>query len=355
MNNARIALVEIGRSHDECLLTQFNALKSIDAEIHLICDSNVRERNEYLQTNLKGIYEVNTTGSAIGDVRLMRGIIRYLKENKIEKVVFNTAQGGHIRNLALMIPKSIKCYGIIHTIRKFNESFTQKIIHKMVKRYAVLSDDLLKRVKPNSKITVQSFYPIEFPTGTGKMSKPENEIWIGIPGGVENRRKDLDSFPEMISKTAENVRFIFLGKSDFSRSDAQTFVSKLKAQDLMNRVQLFDDFIPTGQFLEYVQACNFLLPLIHPNTPSSDQYIVNQISGSFSLSFGLKIPLLIHEAYQSEEDLQHAAFFYNTETFTENLENGIESCTKKIVEIDSITKWETAFQYPNFLRFIELI
>jgi hypothetical protein len=355
MNNARIALVEIGGSHDECILTQVNALKTRKTEIHLICDSKVRERNEYLNAEFKEIYEVNTTGSALGDVRLMRGIIRYLKENRIEKVVFNTAQGGHIRNLALMMPKSIQCYGIIHTIRKFNESFTQKIIHKMIKRYAVLSDDLLKRVKPNSKINVRSFYPIEFPVRKEEKSENGNEIIIGIPGGVENRRKDLAAFSEMISQTPENIRFIFLGNSDFSRSDTQEFIATLEAGNLMKRVELFDHFIPTGEFFTRIQACDFLLPLIHPDTPSADEYIVNQISGSFSLSFGLKIPLLIHEAYQTEDDLQKSAFFYTPEHFCKKLESAIEERPNKIVEIDSVSKWKNAFQHRNFVQFIELI
>lgn len=352
MNSARVALLEIGGSHDECLLTQINALKTVDAEIHLICDKNVRKRNEYLNPTFKGIFEVNTTGSALGDVRLMRGIIRYLKENKIEKVVFNTAQGGHIRNLALMMPKSIKCYGIIHTIRKFNESFTQKVIHRMIKRYAVLSDDLLKRVKPNEKLYVQSFYPIEFPLGE-KAEKPENEIWIAIPGGLESRRKDLAAFPNMISEIAENVRFIFLGKSDFSQTDTQLFIEIIKEKNLTDRVMLFDHFVPTEQFLAQIQAADFLLPLIHPNTPSANEYISNQISGSFSLSFGLKIPLLIHEAYRAEDDLKKSAFLYTPETFTETLKTAIQSRTNKIVDITSVDKWHSSFQHTCFLKLIE--
>ncbi len=88
---------------------------------------------------------------------------------------------------------------------------------------------------------------------------------------------------------------------------------------------------------------------------NQDEYIVNQISGSFSLSFGLKIPLLIHEAYQSEDDLQKSAFFYTVENFRKKLETAIENHPNKVVEIDSVEKWKSSFQQLNFLRFIELI
>ncbi len=189
MNTVKIALVEIAGSHDECMLTQINALRSMDTEIHLICDKRVLKRNRELFSAIPNQFEVNTTGAAFGDFRLMKSIVRYLKANNIQKVVFNTAQGGHVRNLALLIPKSIECYGIIHTIRKFNDSFTQKIIHRAIKDYAVLSDDLLKRITPNPQLHIRSFYPIDFPKVESKVDKQEDRIWIAIPGGVETRRK----------------------------------------------------------------------------------------------------------------------------------------------------------------------
>ena len=45
MKKAKVALIEIAGSHDECMLTQVNALKSVGAEIYLICDKQVFGRN----------------------------------------------------------------------------------------------------------------------------------------------------------------------------------------------------------------------------------------------------------------------------------------------------------------------
>ena len=284
----------------------------------------------------------------------MKSIVRYLKANKVQKVVFNTAQGGHVRNLALLMPKSIECYGMIHTIRKFNESFTQKIIHRMIRNYVVLSDDLLKRIRLNPKLSVRSFYPIDFPKAEYKAEKPEGETWIAIPGGVETRRKDLASLPEMIASTPDNVTFFFLGKTDFNREDVKVFLDRLDELSIEDRVVLYDDFVPTSDFFAILSNTDFLLPLVHPNTPSADQYIVNQISGRFTLSFGLKIPLLIHAHYDSEEDLRLSSFFYACESFGKDFENSKQQLTEKIVQIDSVEKWKTGFQYSNYLDFIQL-
>lgn len=354
MKKIRVALIEIAGSHDECMLTQINALKSADAEIHLICDKDVFARNTETFASIPHQLEINTTGAAIGDFRLMKSIVRYLKSNGIQKVVFNTAQGGHVRNLALLMPKSIECYGIIHTIRKFNESFTQKIIHRMIKNYVVLSDDLLKRIKPDPRLSVRSFYPVDFPKAEYKAEKSEGETWIAIPGGVETRRKDLESLPEMIAATPENVTFIFLGKTDYKREDVKAFLDRLDELSIKDRVVLYDDFVPTPDFFAVLSNTDFLLPLIHPNTPSAEQYIVNQISGSFTLSFGLKIPLLIHRHYQTEEDLKVTSFFYNIETFGNDFETSKEKLTEKIVQIDAVEKWNSTFQHENYLKFIKL-
>lgn len=355
MKGARIALVEIGGSHDECLLTQINALKSVDAQIFLICDKTVKQRLAYLSDTFTGTYEVNTTGAALGDFLLMRRMMKFLKANRIEKVVFNTAQGGHVRNLRFLMPKSITCYGVVHTIRKFNQSKTQQVIHKMIHRYVVLSDDLLERTKKQPGIHVGSFYPIDFYTPKNTVEKPGEEVRIAIPGGLESRRKDMSRLVEMIASTPENVRFFFLGRTDAAREDVSAFLQQLEEKQLQQRVHYFTEYLSDEQFFGTLRSCDFIMPLIHPDTPSSDEYPYQQISGSFNLSYGLKIPLLIHEAYQGIADLQTSSAFYTIETFEKDLALGRKKQTNIIVEIGGVEKWKTNVQHTNYLQFLELI
>ncbi len=354
MEAPRIALVEFGGSHDECLLTQVLALKQINASILLVCDEAIKNRNPEIVALVDEVYLVKTTGKAIGDLKTMKLLVRFLKAWGIQKVIFNTAQGGHVRNLALLMPKQIQCYGIIHTIKKFNESFTQKVIHKAIKHYLVLSDDLLPRVKHQKNLTIQSFYPVDFPKTDFISTKKEGEIWITIPGGVETRRKDLSSCADLIEQSPKNVTFIFLGKTDESREDAQEFLTELQSRNLIDRVSIYADFVPHKTFFSILHQSDFLLPLIHPHTPSSNEYIKNQISGSFTLSFGLKIPLLIHEAYSTERDLQQSAFFYREFNFGEQLEVAMQNREQKKQEIEGVEKWKPEVQHSQFLSFLGL-
>lgn len=153
------------------------------------------------------------------------------------------------------MPKHIVCYGLIHTLRKFQNSFTQKVIHRMIKKYVVLSDDLLAKVKPVPGIEISSFYPIDFPHY--EQDYPKKDILVTLTGGVENRRKDLKSFIGMCSNSPAEVHFVFLGKSDMSREDVQVFVDELESWGIRNRVTLFPEFVDQATFDAVLKQTDF--------------------------------------------------------------------------------------------------
>lgn len=349
-----VALVEFGGSHDECLLTQMEALREAGIPIVLVTNRQLFERNPHWHAFCRSACFVEPTGKAIGDVVLMRGVVKFLKQQQVTKVVFNTAQGGHIRNLSFLMPRTIKAYGIIHTVRKFQGSFTQKRIHSMIKRYAVLSDDLLQHISPPNGVHVGSFYPIAFPHFEQTITKPDGEIWLTITGGVENRRKDLSSVVELLRSTPDHVRLIFLGKTDMQKEEVIRFLNELEQHQMRERVVLFESFVDHATFDHYLQLTDFLMPLIHPGTPSADEYINHQISGAFTLAFGYRIPLLIHRAYNTEADLQLSAHFYTPETFSSDLEAALQEHDLLVQQIASTEKWQKTVQYQRYLELLEL-
>ena len=355
MKQVKVALVEFGGSHDECMLTQMEALHAVNAHVTLVTNAQLYNRNPQWHKLVNDVYFIEPTGKALKDVGLMRHLVKYLNQNGVSKVVFNTAQGGHVRNLSFLLPKSIQAYGIIHTIRKFQGSFTQKVIHRKIKRYVVLSDDLRKHVTVPKGISVGSFYPVSFPNFEQKVEKPAGEHWITITGGVENRRKDLDTVIGFIHSTDAKIRFVFLGKTDPNHADARIFLEAIETKGLTDRVRYFTDFVDHATFDAYLQQTDFLLPLIHPNTPSADEYINHQISGAFTIAFGYKIPLLIHEAYCSEHDLTISAAFYQLAEFGEGLKTAFSLHEHIRQQIEQEEKWTKPFQYRNYLRFLEML
>ena len=354
MKQVTVALVEFGGSHDECMLTQLEALQSVNATVILVTNRQVYDRNPHWHKLISEAYFIEPTGKALKDVGLMRRLVRYLKQNNVSKVVFNTAQGGHVRNLSFLLPKSIRAYGIIHTIRKFQGSFTQKVINRKIKRYVVLSDDLLRHVTAPKGISVKSFYSVSFPNFHQQVEKQAGGYWITITGGVENRRKDLDAVIGFIQATGPEVRYVFLGKTDLKHPDAKVFLETVEAAGLTDRVRYFTDFVDHATFDAYLQQTDFLLPLIHPNTPSANEYINHQISGAFTIAFAYKIPLLIHVAYNTEYDLTISASFYDIPTFGENLQTAFSLREHLYQRISQEEKWTKSYQYHNYLRFLEI-
>lgn len=354
MSSKTVALIEFGGSHDECLLTQAEAIRSADWEIVLVVDPSIYARNPQLVALCRTVHLVQPTGKAFGDLKLMRNLVKTLKKEGVSKAVFNTAQGGHIRNLALLMPGSITCYGIIHTIRKFQGSFTQQVIHKAIRRYVVLSDDLLKRVRVPKGVTVGSFYPICYPQPNLEVEKSEGERWITITGGVENRRKDLSGLVEFIESAPPECRFIFLGKTDTKREDVQTLLQELGARKLTDHIRYYTHFVDHVTFDAVLRKTDLLLPLIHPGTPSADEYISNQISGAFTLSWAYHIPLLVHEAYRGEEDLAKSAFFYSQENAASVVRKAIDEREVVSARIAAEPKWQVEVQYRNYLELLEI-
>jgi hypothetical protein len=241
----------------------------------------------------------------------------------------------------------------VHTLNKFKGSFTQKLIHTKIKKYFVLNDYFLSKIIPPKGIQISAFYPLEFPHFEQTLQKAQTEKWIAIIGGVENRRKDLVGCISLMKQLKEeNVKFIFLGKSNFNSEEVKLFKEELEENELTDKVILFDAFVSSELFDAYLKQTDFIWPLVHPNTPSADEYFKNQISGAMNVSFSYKIPLLVHEAYFAEwKDLQYS-FSYSLTNFSECFQKAVsekEKVKKALLENEKFTLQYQAEKYVDFI------
>ena len=348
LNNDKIAIVEVGGSHDECILTQLGALKKGGKEIVLICTEVVAQRNSCFEDYVTSTVLIETKGQSKGTQA--KAIWNAIKSSNVAKVVFNTAQGGVIRNVCLKaLFSKVEFIGIIHTTRKFEGSFTQKIINRKIKKYLLLSQFLHDRIVPPKGIETDYFYPIAFPQQNN--FSDESHVIVAILGGVEKRRKDLDGFIQMAQQVvAKDVEFVFLGKSDPQLEDVKEFRAKLEEGGIMEKVKLYDHFVSQEDFDTLLSKASFILPLVHPDTPSADQYFKNQISGATNVAFGYNIPLLIHEGYHHVHEMNAGSFYYNLKNFDAVLTEAIEGREDKVKALESdYTIIEQEKRYFNFL------
>ena len=347
-----VALIEVGESHDECLYSQIFALKNSGSKVLLICTEKLRARNPHFEQHISEYYTVPFSASGTKNMLAMKGVLKYMKRNNVSRAILNTAQGTHIRNLCLWARFSkIEFIGIIHTTRKFEGSFTHRVISKKVKKFLLLSKHLLSTVQARPGTQLDYFYPIRYWDENNQRIESD-KFELTIIGGVEKRRKDLDGFVDMIKGLDDSVRFTFLGKTNMEDETVRDFQKKLKEQQLESAVVFFDRFVSHDQFSEQLRRTDAILPLVHPDTPSAEQYFKKQISGAMNVAFGYKIPLLIHEAYKGIEEMKFACLYYDPGHFVSMLSDNKEALKEIVERMKQNEEFNVAHQEARYLKFV---
>lgn len=352
-----VALIEFSPSHSECLYAQLLFLNKAGYTIHLIIPHGLRNEVETFGT-VEHLFYIDPGRDFQGRWKSVFAVRQYLMENKITTAVFNTAEGNHVRDFCLTAPFGLNLAGTIHHTYKWRKSFTQKIISLRVHKYFVLNDYLLAGIPKRARFTAESYYPIFFPpVFNHTIKKPKGEIWVGIPGVVEFRRRDYRTFLEQLSKTKPDsaLRFILLGKSAPSSSDGKQLRTMVQKANLARQFYFFNDFIANEIYFGYLRQCDVILPLIHPHTSLYDIYSRWQVSGAYNLSFGFGIPMLMHKSFEHISDFQISSYFYEIETLVETM-NSLASNTHllsaKASAIRSNPKFSIEYQSDKYIRFL---
>lgn len=345
----KIALVELGGFHNECLYSQIKCLKTIPSiYITLICDPKVAQSTTDFDENIdsKIVIEVS---KGIAAWKQFYKLSNFLLTENFDKIILNTAQSSHAKKLCFFVRNKIDVYGILHNVQKLNGSIGQKIISNSVKGYFVLNDYLLEKTKKIKTTKFSSFYAIFFPfISPPSLSKPNDEIWICIPGQIEEKRRDYDTLVEQLSykKLAKHIKFIFLGK--IKEEYAFTIKQKIENLGLQNQFMYWEEFVPDKLFHALLQKSDFIMPLIHPNHLSASYYEY-RISGTFNLAFAHKKPLLIEQNYQKYEDFKTNSVGYVTSNLLEVI-NKLEKIDSDLLYQEE--KWSFEFQKKKYLDFI---
>lgn len=352
MTKVKVAIVEIGGSHDECILSQVLALKEKGCYVVFCGTLEIYQRNALFQDLFDEFHEIIFPKTMLGDFRTMRQLSKWFVKNDVFKVIANTAQGGHIRNLVLTSSRKIEFYGIVHTIKMFSGSFTQWLISRKMKRFFVLNDTLLDKIPVQKGRDINSFYPLDYPSFNMQLDKGLDERWMVIIGGVENRRKDLTGFIDIAKNAPLNVKFIFLGKTDPSREETKAFLDKLNENSLQNTVLTFDYFIDQELFDAYLKKADGILPLVHPTTPSATEYFNRQISGALNIAFSYHIPLFVHDEYKNWEDFRTGVHFYHMKNCQQQLIEFILELPRLKLEMEANPKFDKQAQRTKFAQIV---
>lgn len=345
-----IALLEIGGAHDAFIFTQLHALHG-HAKLLLIINTALLERNPQFRDYLDDVLLIDYANNTKDTKRTINTIWQYLKEQRVDTLVLNTAHGQPIRMLcmkALFHP--MQFIGIAHVMRAFQVSGTQKLINLKVQKYLTLSEHLLSAKKLPKRIPLSYFYPLRLYSGNKQIKK--TGPLVVIVGSVGTRRKDLDGFIAMSKNIDYDVEFVFLGRSDENKEEVRVFHAALDATGMAHRVRTFSHFVDQETFDAYLKAADLLLPLVHPDTTSAEQFFKNQIPAAMLMAFSYKIPLLLHQAYQHIVEMKTAAFYYTLANFKDTLRLALQQGATKKQLMQEDTHYNVVLQEMRFAKYV---
>ncbi|MGB6153311.1 MAG: hypothetical protein WBG48_15130 [Pricia sp.] len=346
----KTAIVEISKSHEECIYSQISFLKDAGHQVTLVLNSKLDEQIlDYAHLADDIVYFDFEKVSGIKKIQLSWGLFVALKT--FDFVIFNTAHSNSVlRNVSVMLQfAKTKCIGILHDTKKLQSSFTQRIISKKVKHYFVLNDALLPAKETAQGVSLQSFYPIFFPDYEKVPVYKQDHIWIGIPGRIDYQRRDFDFLTEALEQIEglDRIRFLILGKLDYGTPDGKRFQDSLEKSGQSKRLKLFHSFIENRDFHAYLDECDYIMPLLRPN----EDYLSAKISGAFNLAFAHRKPMLCNSFFKDIPDLEANSFFYDAASFPQ-LISDIAAGRLKTPTSYSDPKWKYEFQQNRYIDFI---
>ncbi len=340
----KIALIEVGDFHDECLYSQLQFLQSEDIDVTLFVNKKLKSRITSL-SSLATIDYLDLSSKARKYKHWFK-MWRKIVFGGYSKVIFNSAESNIYKFVQFSFPKRIELIGTLHNGQNLKLKSKQKVISKKLDKYFVLNDFVAQAIS-KEKLTANkltSYYPIFFPKIESSLQKPENEIWMTVPGVISFDKRDYSIFKDL--KLYENIKIIFLGRAN--NPDALAFIKEAKAFPSFQNMAFFEDFIPNDLFHDYIKHSDYILPLIHPNNEFFNYFLKYKISGSYNLAFGYKKTLLMEQSFSEIEDFKETAFFYDANHF-ERIFDIIKNSEKKEYQNP---KWSFEFQKKNYLDFI---
>ncbi len=351
----RVAIIETGGSHDEVILPQLMFLQDESLEIHLIMRRKHYERTGPFDKAIR-CFLLEKENNIADRLKNLHTITRYLSDFRISDVIINTAQGAFIRDLSFLLSRDLNITGIAHNPQKLGRSFSQKLITRTIKKYFVLSDYILKNVQQeNPGLTLTSFYPVFFPPFTKENHR--DKLDICIPGAMDTQRRDYHGLLLELerSRPDENIRFVFLGRCQ--KDDALALRKKIESLLPPSQRLFFSEFIPVDEFMQYSGNASIILPLLTPSVPMFDLYRKYKVTGAMNIAFGLKIPMVLHEALLGIDDFAQSSFFYSEGEMISTINhlclNREELAVKKHAILD-MTKFSFEYQKKKYLDFLNL-
>jgi len=341
----KILLVEVNPYHEECLYSQCLMAKHLGRDVMVVANSKSRERVKPFLREIVNEIIFMPFGSGFKGTKALLRLYLLILSLKDVHVHFNTAQGNVVWKLFLLpFPKRTHVTGTIHNVEKLRKSIGQKIINRQIRGYMLLSDLLLPEYKVSCKRYASVVYLVFYPrVDTIQIEKPQGEIWIVIPGAVSLNRRDFMSLFTSNAIYPSNVKIILLG--NINKGDGLLVKKVIHEKGLEQSFKTFENYVPDSTFYAYVEACDYIMPLVHPSKPKYAKYVSTKISGTYNLAIAYRKPMLCPLEMSGYEDFDDTSIFYDEKDIAK-LFSSLKNISSK--GFFTLPKWSLDYQAVQF-------
>ncbi len=352
----KAALVELGGSHTECLFAQIFFLRERGYEIHVICNRHLWPFLSDVHQHITGHMLVDTDVKGYQQYKLLREVWQYIRQGRIENVIFNTTELKIVRNLLMFPFPGVQFTGLLHNGRKLSTGSTvRRFIARKVKKFFVLNDGMLPHLHASDKLTIRSFYAAFFPEMEHvPLPKGDQEFWVCIPGEIDPARRDIPGLIDQIAKQglAPNVKVMLLGslKAD---SPLAAAINALPQKDQV--ITFGEQKLSNDVFHSYVRQSDIILPLLHPVLSRFDEFIKTRISGAYNLAFAYKLPLMMEQHFEAWEDFREHALLYPADALVQTLNEVVANPSVLKEKKEGLRNWSKLSFDVQCKRYMDLL
>lgn len=359
LNKEKVMIVEQSHAHQDLIYAQVLFLIASGFKPVLWVNENIA----FQQDLIKGEFEIIKRKFDTAKERIIfaKDLKKYVKQNNIKKIIFNTSQGVKARNIIIrFIFNKVKIFGLLHDGKKLSSGFTQWSMSLKIKKYFVLNDyiaDYCRNLNIKN-VKVRSLYPYFTPHEIITVDNtPDDKLLVCVPGEVSVERRNYSYLIETLAKNRNklnpSVRFVFLGRP--IGEGGNNVLSKIKENNLGDIISTYSSYIDEPEYLKIINKSDVLLPLIDPMVKNFHEYSFSKISGAYSVGFSFRKPLMTHVSMKHIEDFKDISFFYDYDNLIEVINSVCldkTSLKKKADKYNDIEKLSFEYQRKNYISYI---
>lgn len=328
----KIAIIEM-KFHEELLLPQINTLLENSHSVHLITSEKIAASDSLasIKSQIK-IKAYGSTNKIISKIKMLIDIPKYIKQNQIDQVIFNTLDSKFCQLLTQRLTH-LTTHGFIHNADKFISGTTfHSIVHRIDTK--IVLGSYIKDYLEDQGIASKSVYLTNFGQKQNgitpiKQDDKETPTTIVIPGQLDNKRRDYQSLINACDPKL-NIRIILLGNA--TKNDGKEIVSHIQQENLDGIFHWFDSHVPHNDFINIIAQADYIMPLVHNNCLIYDRYLSCKATAAFMWSTGFRKPMLLEEGFSKIVEFQKNSLYYHIKELSELLQTLQKP--KNIFEID---------------------